>query len=247
MHPQRLPALDDPWGRLPLLVPAALLTWALLLFGFSLVLMQSAAPAPELKPVEARIVEIPVGGLQGGAGSETQAAKAPPAVARPAAAPKPKAIHHVAPKPIAPPLPSSPEGTIKSREAAAPAATGGESPAGATGAAGSGGASGEEAGGAGIGFGAGIGSDISGARAVYAPVPKIPDELREDAFEAVAVAQFKVSYDGDVEVTLVKPTSNPRLNQVLLETLKQWKFFPAMKQGIAIDSRFDVRIPISVQ
>jgi protein TonB len=56
-----------------------------------------------------------------------------------------------------------------------------------------------------------------------------------------------VSFDGICEVTLEKPTSSPRLNQVLLETLKQWKFFPAVKNGIAIPSSFEVRIPISVQ
>ena len=110
-----------------------------------------------------------------------------------------------------------------------------------------GGGGGGIGGGTGSGSGAGIGSDSSGARAVYAPTPAIPDDLREDAFSTMAIAQFKVSPDGDVEVTLVKPTPNPRLNQILLDTLKQWKFFPAMKEGIAIASQFEVRIPIAVQ
>ncbi len=95
--------------------------------------------------------------------------------------------------------------------------------------------------------GAALGSDSLGARAIYSPVPKIPDDLREVAFEAVAVAHFEVSYDGSVKVSLAKPTADPRLNQILLSTLAQWRFFPAMKGGVAIDSAFDVRIPISVQ
>ena len=95
-------------------------------------------------------------------------------------------------------------------------------------------------GGTGVGSGAGIGNDASGARAIYAPTPTIPDELRENVFQAVAVAHFKVSPDGAVEVTLEQPTPNPRLNQILLNTLRQWKFFPAMKDGIAINSEFDV-------
>ena len=49
------------------------------------------------------------------------------------------------------------------------------------------------------------------------------------------------------EVTLAQPTPNPRLNQILLNTLREWKFFPAMRDGIAINSEFDVRIPITVQ
>ena len=113
-------------------------------------------------------------------------------------------------------------------------------------------ASGKEAsvgipGGTGVGSGAGIGNDASGARAIYAPTPTIPDDLRENVFQAVAVAHFKVGPDGSVEVTLAQPTPNPRLNQILLNTLREWKFFPAMKDGIAINSEFDVRIPISVQ
>ena len=63
----------------------------------------------------------------------------------------------------------------------------------------------------------------------------------------MAVAHFQVSYDGQAQVALTTPTQSPRLNELLLETLKQWRFFPAMKNGVAIDSQFDVRIPISVQ
>ena len=97
------------------------------------------------------------------------------------------------------------------------------------------------------GGGGGIGTDTVGARAIYAPTPVIPDDLREDVMQTEAVAHFNVSFDGTSEVTLVKPTSSPRLNQVLLDALKQWKFFPAVKNGVAIASSFDVRIPISVQ
>ena len=82
---------------------------------------------------------------------------------------------------------------------------------------------------------------------MYAPTPTIPDDLREGTFSTMAVARFKVSSDGSVEVSLVKPTPNPRLNQILLDTLKQWKFFPAMKDGIATIPTFEVRIPIAVQ
>ncbi len=101
--------------------------------------------------------------------------------------------------------------------------------------------------GEGSGGGGGIGTDTVGAHAIYAPTPVIPDDLREDVMQTEAVARFNVSFDGVSEVTLEKPTSSPRLNQVLLETLKQWKFFPAVKNGVAIPSSFEVRIPISVQ
>jgi protein TonB len=92
-----------------------------------------------------------------------------------------------------------------------------------------------------------MGNDNSGARAIYAPVPEIPDDLREQAMVAVAVAHFEIGYDGHVQVSLTQPTMNPELNALLIETLKQWKFAPATRNGVAIASQFDIRIPVTVQ
>lgn len=236
-HAQRLPPLDDPWRRLPLLVVIAIIAWGVLLFSFSHILMLTTPPEPELKPIEARIMEIPP---TAGLGAPAEAPKAGPAIARPVSPPKPKEIHHAKPKTLAPAVPVSPEGTLKHDENAAPA-TGSGNP-GSANAPTSGGETGGSEGSSGI-----AGSDASGAHAIYAPVPKIPDELRENVFNAVAVAHFKVSYDGTVDVTLSTPTPDPRINQILLDTLKGWKFFPAMKEGVAVNSEFDVRIPVSVQ
>ena len=234
---QRLPPLDDPWRRLPLLVIVAIVMWGVLLFSFSHILMLTAPPEPELKPIEARIVEIPP---TAGLGAPAEAPKAGPPITRPVSPPKPKEIHHLKPKTLAPPVPVSPEGTLKHDENAAPPSAAGSSGSTAPGSSAETGGSSE--GGSGI-----AGSDASGAHAIYAPVPKIPDELRENVFNAVAIAHFKVSYDGTVEVTLATPTPEPRINQILLDTLKAWKFFPAMKNGVAVESEFDVRIPVSVQ
>ncbi len=76
---------------------------------------------------------------------------------------------------------------------------------------------------------------------------RFPDELREDALNRVAIAHFKVGYDGPVQVNLTKPTDNPELNEILLNTLKRWRFFPAIRSGVAIGSEFDIRMPVSVQ
>jgi protein TonB len=233
------PFLDEPWRRFVWIAPLSILLWVAALFCFSILLRQTAPPLPELKPLEARIVELPApGGLQCG----PAAVKPHPAiVAKPPPVIHPRTIvHHRAKiKPIVPPVPPSPTGTSKSEAPIAPA-----SPATSTG----GSAAGEGVpAGSGSGSGTGMGSDSGGARAIYSPVPKIPDDLREVAFEAVAVAHFEVSYDGKVKVNLARPTSDPRLNQILLSTLEQWRFFPAMRGGVAIDSEFDVRIPITVQ
>jgi periplasmic protein TonB len=223
------PYLDDPGRRLLWTVPLALMVWIVLLMGFARVLEQSAPEAPEPEAIEARILELPPAGLQGGA------APAAAPIAKPAPVVHPHVVvhTHARSKPIVPQRPAEPSGTA-SPVAAAPAAA---SNAKSTGV----------AGGTGVGSGAGLGSDSGGARAIYAPVPKIPDDLREDAINTVAVAHFTVTYDGKVTVALVQPTLYPQLNQILIDTLNQWQFFPAMKNGVAISSEFDVRIPISVE
>jgi len=59
-----------------------------------------------------------------------------------------------------------------------------------------------------------------GARVIYRPMPRVPDDLREEALTAVAVARFRVDADGTAAVELITPTRNPRLNQVILDTLR---------------------------
>lgn len=78
-------------------------------------------------------------------------------------------------------------------------------------------------------------------------MPEIPDDLREQPLHEVAIAHFKVASDGTAVVMLAQPTANARLNAILLETLKQWRFAPAVKDGVAIASQFDIRIPIDVE
>ncbi|MGH7923979.1 MAG: energy transducer TonB [Candidatus Binatus sp.] len=233
----RPPELDEPARRLLFVIPAAIAIWAILLGGFSLILTRTRESREELQPIEARLVELPaVGGLQGNGGAIHPVT---PAIPHPKVAPivKPHPEKKIVP---APPVFRSPYGTGKSTSA--PGIE--EKPGAAAGSAPANGESGSETG---EGSGGGIGTDTVGARAIYAPTPVIPDDLRQDVIQTEAVARFNVSFDGTAEVTLEKPTSSPRLNQVLLDTLKQWKFFPAVKDGVAIPSSFEVRIPISVQ
>ena len=95
--------------------------------------------------------------------------------------------------------------------------------------------------------GAGLGSGRVGARAIFQPLPQIPDDLRREALDVVAVARFRVEPNGAATVELVQPTPNLELNRALLETLKRWRFFPAMQDGRAVASTIDIRIPVWVK
>jgi len=244
VHSLPRPPLDDPQKRLLWIVPAALIAWLFMLSGFALLLGERSEPPTTA--LEAQIIELPPPpppvpvGLQGNG--------KPLAPARP----KPTEPHHA---PVlhkaAPAHPTTPTPKVAlPPEPAAPSAEGKASTGPANPPEGAGVGSGSESAGeseeGGSGNGLGPGNDSSGARAIVAPAPVIPDDLREDAFDAVAVARFTISADGTAKVALLKPTSNPRINELLLDTLAKWQFFPAVRNGDPIDSTVDIRIPISV-
>jgi protein TonB len=92
-----------------------------------------------------------------------------------------------------------------------------------------------------------IATPFISARAISQPKPQIPDELRQDALSTSAVARFHVASDGTTTAELVKPTTNPKLNRLLINTLKNWRFFPAMKEGKPVESTQEIVIKIEVK
>jgi periplasmic protein TonB len=85
-----------------------------------------------------------------------------------------------------------------------------------------------------------------GPRAVFSPLPKIPDELREDATDVVALVRFHVAADGSATVELIRPTSNPLVNRIVLQTLATWRFSPAIADGKPVAAVQDVRVRVEV-
>lgn len=69
-------------------------------------------------------------------------------------------------------------------------------------------------------------------KALYHPLPEIPDELKHDAYQSFAVARFLIRKDGSATPEIITPTSNPKLNYLLLESLKKWQFEPSDKERV---------------
>lgn len=101
--------------------------------------------------------------------------------------------------------------------------------------------------GSGTGTGGGFGNGRKGPSAIYAPLPSIPEDLRDEVMQANAVARFKVSRDGKVAVALLQHTDFSELDDIILDTLRRWRFLPAMNHGLAVDSEADVRLRITVK
>lgn len=90
-------------------------------------------------------------------------------------------------------------------------------------------------------------SDNSHATITYQPMPKIPDDLRREALSTYATVRFHVLENGNASAELITPSQNPRLNHILLETLKTWRFTPANDNGHPVASTFDIRVHFAVQ
>jgi len=251
---------DSPWNRLPWTLPVALLIWAAALWALAFFMGKPSSRPVDQAPIDAQFIEqfMPVATEDIGPGRAAGApdTSQPESRTEPQPAPKPennikeqhrkpvvKPPAHIArqhPKPVVRP----------SANAAAPAATDAGPPREEQG-----GAVGEPSanigaqGGSPYGKGTSTGSMYanSGARAILKPLPQIPDDLRRDAFNSSVLARFHVGADGSAEVELTQSTLNVRLNRIVMETLKKWRFMPAIKNGKPVASVEEILVKIEVK
>jgi protein TonB len=238
---------DNPWRRLPWTVSAALLIWAAALWSFAHFIDQTDRRTEESLPIEAQLVELhasaPLQNAQPKQHAVKVRQKAQRAV-RPESPPGPQENQHAdhnqsAVSTItdtAVPAINLPVGTSD--------ANNGHTATGTSIFADTGGRAASQNGQS--GSGAGISANM-GARAIVRPMPQIPDDLREAAFSSVALAHFHIAVDGSVKVELVKPTDDPRLNRILLASLRNWRFAPAIKAGRPIESTEEILVRIEVK
>ena len=226
---------DSPRMRIALAILVALVVWIGFLFQLGSWLGTSPSVRVPDKPLEMRVVELdppqaPV--------AHTTPAPIAPAKSQQPADPRP---HVSAQARTTPPVPSKPD--MRSAQSVPPAQSAptvqepkpaAEPPAGPS--------SEERA----NSTPSATSSGDATARAIAKPLPELPDDLRDQAYQTVATARFAIHVDGSVDVELIKPTSNPRLNQILLETLRKWRFFPAMQAGHPVESRQDIRVHFNV-
>ncbi len=242
----RLRGVDSPWHRLPWTLPTALLIWAAALCGLSYFMAKPTQRLAEPPPIEAQLIEQCVPYAPQGIHPEQ-----PPAAAQPQ--PAPRVRPH--PVPVRPKvshvkkIPAAPKTEVLTSNAttAGPAgvAPSGGRPAAVKPSANYGVPGGSHEGKGSPGGGSMFGS--SGARAIIHPLPQIPEDLREGAFISAALARFHIAVDGSAEVELVTPTQDPRLNRILLDTLKKWRFFPAIKGGQPVATTEEILVKVQVR
>jgi periplasmic protein TonB len=213
--------LDNPWHRLPWSLPLALAICAAVLWEFGRILERPPAHQTVPASIEAELVELPPPPVE----EKVVQPKPKPEPAKPA----PQRASVPVPAPVA--LPAAPaEPADQNSVPATPPVPISAAPAAPA-----------------VPDTRSAGAANQGAQAIVRPMPQIPDDLRQEAFNAVAVVRFHVSAEGIATFELAKPTQNPRLNRLLLEKLREWRFFPAMRDGRPVASDQEVRINFEVK
>jgi protein TonB len=211
---------DTPWRRLYWTLPAAVIIWLAILLSFAVFMGDSTDRLPEPSPVDAQLIEIsePPQTLN------TSTPKQSKPLAEPTTVPQPSLEKEPPPKLETKPVnePSNTAVPAPPKEDTIPVK---QEPVRAP----------------------NTTTPYISARAISQPVPQIPDELRQEALSTSAVARFHVATDGTTTAELVKPTPNPKLNRLLLNTLKNWRFFPAIKDGKPVESTQEIVIKIEVK
>lgn len=82
---------------------------------------------------------------------------------------------------------------------------------------------------------------------VYQPVPQIPDSLRTEVLKTFVRASFDIAPDGTARVTLLTGSGSPELDQLTLETLRQWRWKPALRDGVPLHSVERLKIEFEVE
>lgn len=226
--------IDSPWNRLLWTLPTALLICSVVLWGLAYFMERPTNEPTELLPIDAQLIDQSV-----------------PAEARSIRQERPAPVHQ--PKPLpqvrpqqAPAMPVQKAEVTTNTAVALPAAS---APVSAHYTPGEGNPSMNSGTQAGSSKGSSRGNIYasSGARAIVRPLPQIPDELRAGTFNSTALARFHITVDGSVKVELVKPTPNPRLNRILLDSLKKWRFIPAIKNGKPVASTEEIVVKMEVK
>lgn len=111
--------------------------------------------------------------------------------------------------------------------------------AGGTGSSSSGGAAGSGTG-SGIGTGAGSGTGTGagptrGPRVVEGGRPEYPEVARSNGWEGIVRLQILVNTEGLVdEVRVVGSSGHPELDRAAQQTIRAWRFSPALKKGAPV-------------
>jgi TonB family protein len=92
-----------------------------------------------------------------------------------------------------------------------------------------------------------IGGKVSAPTVIYRVEPEYSEEARKARYEGTVVLQAIIRKDGKVEVLNLVRSLGLGLDQNAIEALKQWRFRPAMKDGMPVDSTLNIEVRFNLR
>lgn len=80
----------------------------------------------------------------------------------------------------------------------------------------------------------------------HAPQPVYPEDLAKAGTVGGAIIELIIGADGSVRNATVLRSSHPEFANSAHAAVRQWQFAPAMKDGVAVESRWRVAVNFSV-
>jgi protein TonB len=87
-----------------------------------------------------------------------------------------------------------------------------------------------------------VGGGVSAPRAIFSPEPEYSEEARKAKYQGTCVLWLVVGPDGHPREVRVTRSLGLGLDEKAIETVKTWKFEPAMKDGKAVAVQISVEV-----
>lgn len=85
------------------------------------------------------------------------------------------------------------------------------------------------------------------ARATRQFEPMIPENMRDEEFKKSVRVRVVVRADGNFDVSLRGSSGNGRIDELTLETLRRWRWKPALQEGEPVESVQNFRVDFNVE
>jgi len=87
-----------------------------------------------------------------------------------------------------------------------------------------------------------VGGGVTPPRAIYAPDPEFSDEARKAKYQGTVVLWTVISADGRARDIRVMRSIGMGLDEKAIEAIKQWRFEPGRKDGVAVAVEVNIEV-----
>jgi TonB family protein len=92
-----------------------------------------------------------------------------------------------------------------------------------------------------------VGGDVSIPTVVYRVEPEYSEEARKARYQGTVVLEAVVRKDGKVDVLQLVRRLGFGLDDNAIRALKQWRFRPAMKNGVPVDATLNIEVRFNLR